>query len=214
MNAELTKAAKKIRCRSILQRGPHRVKDEDALFLLTDVFPLHHNWSEKSESGIDHIEVRKSPGVFGSFCFFLVRKDGEQLDISYRTAIDGAQRVYATFVGAARNEILGQISDWKRANPPPGEGMHCDHIEPFDALLKSWLTGVVLRPEEIGVIKQKVGHLDLFASRELALSWQRFHKHKATYQWLTREANVQKSNTVSDVEAWIAEYDRASRTAA
>src|SRR5690606_8556566 len=123
------------------------------------------------------------------------RVDSTEVDISYKVSLDGRGTDKARVTGAARHEIFGQISQWKRQNPPPRPGMHCDHIIPFDAIFKDWLEAVRLLPEEIHVTSQIVGHTDLFLSRELGVSWQRHHKKFARYQWLDAAENIEKSNT-------------------
>lgn len=72
--------------------------------------------------------------------------------------------------------------------------MQCDHVLPFDEILKKWLARVALKPEDVLVTRQLVGHTDLFLERSLALSWQRYHRWAASYQWLTAEENLRKSN--------------------
>lgn len=203
----LTKAMKKLRCQQILRRGAHQVAEDDRLFLMSEVFHLHPDWPDKMGAGIDRIEVRIG-GVYKSPAFWLVRIDGSEVDISYKVSLDGV-RVAAVFVGAARNEVSGQTLEWRRNNPAPAEGMHCDHVYPFDAILKEWLETVGLQAEEVSVIKQRVGHSDLFFSRDLAVSWQRFHRKKAAYQWLAAAENVAKSNK-AELD-WLASYDAEER---
>jgi hypothetical protein len=155
---------------------------------------------------VDRIEVRIG-GMYKSAAFWLMRVDGTEVDISYKVSLEGA-RVASTFVGAARNEVSGQTLAWKRANPAPAEGMHCDHIHPFDKILRDWLALVDLKPEEVGVVKQRVGHSDLFLSRDLAVSWQRYHRAHASYQWLVASENIAKSNAEPEPFVdWLAEYN-------
>lgn len=191
-STNVTKVALRARCQQILARGAHRVSEVDALFLLTDVFPKHEHWHDKRGAGVSHVEVRVH-GEYRTKGFFLVRTDGTAVDISYRVALDGATP-FARFTAAARYEVFGQISAWKAANPAPADRMHCDHVVPFDTLVRRWLASVGLSQEEVIVSSQRVGHHDLFSSRDLALSWQRFHRQHATYQWLAAGENIAKSN--------------------
>lgn len=201
----------KARCREILARGPHLVQGDDYTFLLTEVFPRHPEWSEKQASGVRNIEVRIS-GMYRSVGFWLIRSDGSEIDISYRTSIDGRGTERARATNAARSEITAQIGVWKAANPMPLPGMHCDHVDPFDAIFNEWLGGVGLANGEITVISNRVGHQDLFLSRDLALSWQRFHKQRARYQWLAASENIAKSNKTGDAINGVEEtrYRRAA----
>lgn len=211
----VTKASLRARCQQILSHSSGRVGEEDALFLLTEVLPRHPDWTEKAGPGVSHIEIRVH-GEYRTKGFFLVRTDGLAVDISYRVALDGVRNT-DRFRSAARFEIFGQISTWRRLNPAPHEGMHVDHVEPFDSIVRDWLTAIGLSQEEIGVTSQRVGHHDLFASRDLALSWQRFHRGRARYQWLDAAVNIAKSNAkpppdpVSPVDPWLQAYEAQER---
>lgn len=208
----MTKIALKLRCREILTRKPGRLSEEDALFLLTQVFPRHPDWADKAGVGVNHVELRIH-GSFKSRGFFIVRTDGTEVDISYKTSIDGV-RSGARLSAAARFEVFGQVSEWKRRNPAPDEGMHADHVHPFDAILRDWLASVGLSGDEIVVTSQRVGHHDLFSSRDMALSWQRFHLKAAKFEWLAAEKNIAKSNTIAPatgIDDWVADYERAER---
>lgn len=203
----ITKVALKARCKAILERGPHVVREDDSVFLLTEVFPRHPDWPEKQGAGVRNVEVRRG-GMYNSVAFWLIRADGTEVDISYRTAVDGRGTDAARVAKAARCEISQQIGSWKAENPMPSPGMHCDHIEPFDAILADWLRAVDLSAGEIGVVSNKVGFQDLFASRELALSWQRFHRARARLQWLPATTNIAKSNSTEPVnDDWLAGYE-------
>lgn len=206
----MNKTAMRLRCRQILAGPLGRLTEEDALFLLTEVFPRHPDWSDKRGAGVSHIELRVH-GAYRTRSFFLHRVDGSAVDISYRVAIDGVRNT-AKVLAAARFEVLSQVSGWKRRHPPSADGMHCDHIIPFAKLFADWLGAIDLTAEEIVVTSQRVGHHDLFASRDLALTWQRYHRRHAAFQWLTAAENVVKSDSAPDeIANWVAEYDRAER---
>lgn len=197
----ITKTALKLRCSRILSAGPSVVEGDDFVFLMSDVFPRHPDWIEKRGVGVSHVEIRKH-GIYKNLGFFLVRNDGSSIDISYRVAMDGAGTIYARFCSAARSEVLPQVSAWKMANPAPLAGMHCDHHpEPFDFLLRAWLSTVKLTHEEVPTTKQLVGYTNLFAERGLAVSWQRFHLDRARYQWLDAMENIKKSNKMAAPDA-------------
>ena len=205
-----TKTALRLRCREILAKSAGPVGEVDALFLLTEVFPRHPDWAEKRGPGVSHVELRVH-GEYRSRGFFLVRTDGTAVDISYRVAIDGVRNT-ARFTSAARFEVFGQITEWRRNHPAPADGMHCDHIVPFAKLPADWLGSIDLSSDEIVVTSQRVGYHDLFASRDLALSWQRYHRRHASFQWLAAEANIAKSDAPPDeISSWLADYDRADR---
>lgn len=204
----MNKAQARLRCRAILQTTKGQVNTQDSLWLLTYVFPRHPDWEEKQGPGVSHVEVRPT-GSFKSLGFWLIRTDKTEVDISYKVSLDGRGTLYARTMSAAREEIHIQIQAWKVKNPAPRAGMNCDHVYPFEALFKDWLQVVRLQHEEIHVTRQLVGHSDLFLSRELGLSWQRYHKEHARFQWLTAQENSIKSNKIESGDDWLAAYDKA-----
>lgn len=209
----LSKAAKKAFCQRILAGRVGPVVEEARNFLLTEVFPLHPDWALKAGSGVSDVEVR-AHGVYKTRGFFLIRTDGSAVDISYKVALDGRTST-GKFTSAARSEILPQISAFRRDNPPPAEGWHVDHIEPFDAILREWLAVVDLQIDDVILTSQLVGHHDLFASRDLAKSWQRYHGRRAAYRWLPAAENIAKSNKVEPTvsskaglnDDWLQDYE-------
>lgn len=204
----LSKAMRKLECQRILSRGPGSVAaDDDQVFLLTEIFPRHEDWSRKRGDGVSHIEVRRH-GEFNALGFFLVRSDGSAVDISYKVALEGRGSVLTRFAAAARSEIQPQVARWRATHPAPGEGMHCDHAVPFAELLRRWLERVDLQPEDISVSSQLVGHVDLFLDRAAATSWQRYHARHATFQWLIAAENQRKG---ARRDPWIEDYERAAR---
>lgn len=209
----LSKAQIAARCSALLRGGPCRVNGDDQVFLLTEVFPRHENWATKRGVGVSHVEIRRH-GEFHSCGFYLIRTDGSEVDISYRAALNGSGTQAARARSAARSEIAPQISSWKDANPPSRPGLHCDHIEPFDALWKAWLGHVEIAEDDISVTSQLVGHVDMFLERALAKSWQAFHRRHARFQWLGASENIAKANKpTSDHSDWLADYERAEQAA-
>ena len=204
-----TKSAKKIRCAQILARGPHRVAPEDHAFLLSEVFPLHCEWVDKQGPGVAAIEVRRH-GMYNALGFFLLRVDGTDIDISYRVAVDGAGTVWGRFVAAARTEVAPQVGAWKTANPAPEPGMHCDHVLPFDQIVRGWLAQVDLEASDVLVSRSQNSYGDLFLERGLAKSWHNHHRKCAAYQWLNAAENIRKSNKTTRV---IGQYDLFARAA-
>ncbi len=199
------------RCSQILRRGAGRIEGDDFVFLLTEVFPRHEEWAAKRGIGVSHIEARKH-GTFNSLGFWIIRTDGSETDISFHAAIKGSGTQAARAREAARNEITDQTGAFRQANPAPAEGMHCDHIEPFDAIWRTWLEHVSLTEEDVATTKQLVGHVDLFLERALAKSWQAFHRKRARYRWLDAKKNIEKSNSLADTDhaQWIADYEAHS----
>lgn len=188
----MTKAEKTLWCRHLLSGGPRTLTDDEAGWLMREVFPLHYAWESKRGPGVQRIEVR--PNAYGKTCgFWLVRADGSEVDISYRVCLNGPGTSWRRVADAARHEVADQIVRYIQDNPPPFEGAEVDHVYPFHALLKDWLAQEGLTEENVPVVTPVVGFKDLFADRAQAVRWQTFHRERASYQYLTAEDNRRKS---------------------
>lgn len=190
----MTKQQKILRVKDIMARGVSAVPAADSQWLITEVFSGHPLWEQKRGVGVERIEIRKMP-PFGSLSFWLVRGDGSSVDISYRESLNPSSH-HAKVMAAARCEVEPDVFRWKRMNPMPAPGLHCDHKEPpFDALFRSFLEQEGIHQEEqIKIRSAIVGHTDIFFDRELAGRWQAYHRKHATFQWLTAADNIAKSN--------------------
>ena len=191
----MNKKQKTERCQEILRGGVRAVNDEDALWLLTDVFPNHPEWSKKQGVGVAQVKVGKVQ-PYNQVCFYLVRSDGTEVDISFHVSIRGRANHRNIVTAAARNETRQQVTNYKMESPQPWAGLHLDHVYPFSSIFSEWLDRVRLSTDEISTTSSEVGHQILFFDRGLGISWQRHHYKNAQYQWLTGEQNIAKSNKI------------------
>ncbi|KAK7314176.1 hypothetical protein VNO77_39388 [Canavalia gladiata] len=94
--------------RRIMQQGGYNDGDplaaEDQLFVLDNVFEHHPDKETKMGSGIDHVMVSRHSSFQESRCFYVVLKDGQREDFSYRKCLDNLIRkkypdVAESFIG-------------------------------------------------------------------------------------------------------------------
>ncbi|KAL4271937.1 hypothetical protein GQ457_13G020190 [Hibiscus cannabinus] len=82
--------------RMILHSGKYgsgdRLSPEHERIILDRLLPYHPEYEKKIGCGIDYITVGYHPEFVGSRCLFIVRKDGELVDFSYRKCINGLIR--------------------------------------------------------------------------------------------------------------------------
>lgn len=192
-NTALTKASKTRRIRQILGGGEGLVEHEDARWLLAEIFPNHPRWQAKKGVGIEWVIVKKMP-PFNALCFWLVRDDGSQVDISFRESLSPSTH-HGKVMSAARCEIEYQISQWKQANPPECDGLHVDHVDPpFETLFKTFLESESVDEGFISVLEQSVGRRDSFENRPFAQRWAEYHRANCVLAWLDASENMRKSN--------------------
>lgn len=67
------------------------LKDKDNEFMM-DLLKYHHNYDAKAKN-IDYITIGKSPEHKICRCFYIVRKNKEKIDFSYRKCIDNIRRL-------------------------------------------------------------------------------------------------------------------------
>jgi hypothetical protein len=72
----------------------------------------HPETLEKIGSGIERIEVRAAS--HGTRCFWIVRTDGSEIDFSFITAMNGQPSLKAGVCAALREEIGGQVTEFRR----------------------------------------------------------------------------------------------------
>lgn len=149
---ELTKL-----CRYVLYHTERIVDKRSEKILVNLVFINHPEYERKKGCGIDHLEVRND--CYGGKCFWIVRTDGTETDISFTTAIrynNGISYKYKidTIIAACRNAILPEIFKFRNEITVPfkcpitGETItdkHLIHIDHYDMDFKSvfdmWVKG-------------------------------------------------------------------------
>lgn len=149
---ELTKL-----CRYILYHTNRFVNKRSEHILVSLVLCNHPEWERKRGCGIDHLEVRNDN--YGGKCFWIIRLDGTETDISFTTSIrysNGVDYKYKldTISRACRNAILPEILNLRNniklpfICPITGETIydkhfiHIDHYDMcFQDLFNLWMKG-------------------------------------------------------------------------
>ncbi|TDX21602.1 uncharacterized protein DUF3223 [Modicisalibacter xianhensis] len=174
----------------------------EAFFLW--VLSHHHEFEEKRGCGIRHLEVREN-WFHGKATrgLWIVRTDGSEIDISWRTAIKqgGAMGHEANVKAAARHEVADQIekfraSSWihlgelcELCSEPLLQGQlhHVDHIEPFDELLRDFVC------DDYSLIQLKdKGLYGEFACRGMAAQWSQYHAYNAKLRLVHAVCNLRR----------------------
>lgn len=194
LRVALTKADRARRTKAILDGPLGPVPEDQGDWLIWEVFVDHPSFAQKARGGIERVEIRTIP-PYNSRSFFLVRSDGSAVDISYRESLNPTKHTGKVRT-AARWEVERDIRVWKLKNPAPGPDMQCDHVMPFDGLWRDFLAERMLLEDQISVVSDVYGNSDYFENRKLSHAWQRYHFERATFQWLTAESNLAKSNKV------------------
>ncbi|PIN02248.1 hypothetical protein CDL12_25240 [Handroanthus impetiginosus] len=69
-----------------------RLSPEHERTILQRLLPYHPEYEEKIGCGVDYLTIGYHPDFESSRCLFIVRKDGELVDFSYRKCIKGLIR--------------------------------------------------------------------------------------------------------------------------
>lgn len=183
------------------------VGPEDQQFL-ENLFRRHPDVHDKFGDGIASIEVRTNKAMYGkNRGFWIQRVDGSDIDISWKTCIDGSSRSpRKDFYSAARGEIAEQRQQFRDSYfrgklqvecPLTGQLItrgrcQVDHVAPktFQALADQWLAENQLRPEDVKTMARENGIDDMFCDRSLAESWQHFHRMNADLRVVSKIGNL------------------------
>jgi len=191
-------------CQEVIQRtglGPLAANDER---LMQEFLCNHPEWDEKTQGQLDHIEVADHHGPWGKPTrgFKLVRQDGSETDISFKTAIVAKGRPWKQDVAiAARIAIKDQITACRirdAGKPCPvcktalDTNAHVDHQAPdtFDVLLNRWLCARGLVWDDIKL--EDRGTYPVFADKSLEGDWAAFHEKHATLRLVHADENVSR----------------------
>lgn len=186
--------------KSILKRyssGRSLSKDDESFISL--LLENHPNKGEKIGCGIERIEVRLNPPKYKGF--WIVRKDGTQVDFSYIACLKGSSKK-GECRSVARNEVKSFVIEFKqrffeddevKLCPITGEEIsfsnsHVHHSgKSFDELFTEFFGKL-----DIGTIKiVDSGAINkLFANRKLAKAWCEFHNSHAELQIVSIIANL------------------------
>ena len=185
------------------------VSERDHSFLMA-LFQNHAEWSEKEGNGVASIRVGNdstiNPGGWMlNKCFWLMRRDGSEVSISFRHCIRelggrGGGAMLATYKTAARSAISAQVLEFKSSVFGDNETVFCpdtgqqldwdsavvDHVYPdtFDSLLCEFTKRAGVRNlHEVEISDYIFGNV-VFEQR-----WQEYHDRNAKLEVVSRKAN-------------------------
>lgn len=179
----------------------------DTPFLI-DLFKRHPDADQKIGSGIAEIIVRSNPVYTQTRCFWIIRTDGSETDISYLECLTETPH-HKRFERACRVAIEPSIMKFKRQAfdlaggfltcPFTGElltfaGSHADHIAPktFQSLLADFVKTHEIDVESVGVNGRGADGIvqDTLDSTDLERAWIAYHDANADIQIVSRTANL------------------------
>lgn len=189
-------------CRFILNNTTLVVEDKHRYFLMEYIFPFHKDWKEKCGVGIDHIEVRRT--TYGNKCFYLVRTDGTETDISFSACITPHSKM-DDIQAACRNCVSSTIELFKNSVSIPytcpitGEviedrkKLHIDHYDmTFKEVVDMWM-----KDRDVDEVYRKTLSsnrdkcLDTyFDDPELIIDFIQFHNRHTHLRAVSRTANL------------------------
>ena len=198
-----TKGEVEDRVRAIVSKylDDQPVNPEDQAWLIK-VFEHHYQYTAKIGCGLEHLVVRTNPSWSGpTRGFWIQRKDGTSIDISWVTALKpgGRPDPIEDASKAARYEIFEQIHHHHRYGdcevcPLCNEQMqrkfslHVDHEIPFKQLFADFLYDNSLKYESVEI--EDLGVDSRFADRELAAQWKQYHQVKAKLRLTHSHCNL------------------------
>lgn len=185
------------RCQDILGSG--KIESKDNAFLLA-LFQRHPGYEIKVGSGIERIEIAKTP--YGNRCFFIRRHDSSIVDISYLqclTPVSHVQKVKSVF----RDLIRYQIVEFKENNftsgltcPYTGElltwdNCHVDHYDPtFDQIFMDFIECWNTDTFHIQVIDKSYGWALASHQGQIGIDWKGWHYQTAKLRLISVKANL------------------------
>ncbi len=188
--------------RSILNSGKFgRTLEVDEEIVVLDLLSYHPTAREKIGPGVLRIEVRSVPGDRSGRAFWLVRKDGEEVDFSYKKCISApSQRTL--LLDAMRDEVRRHIESFKSRRLGEGQiccavtgekfegDIHVDHMAPdtFIVLSQAWLELRGLDELAIELKKATVGRE--LSDPALAEDWYKYHEEHARLQLVLPSVNL------------------------
>jgi hypothetical protein len=174
------------------------VKKDDFLFLC-ELFKNHHDWKNKSGSGVKHITIGLA--AYGTRCFIIIRNDNTTTDISYRCAISPKSKL-SELKSACRCTIAPTILKFRDKNVIFGvtkckltgviltkENTNIDHYNlTFAELFKEWVKSVDIDKIEISSIIDNTSCTN-FVDKNIEADFIIFHNANTNLRAITKEAN-------------------------
>ena len=195
LNKEMTKAsiAEKIRSQIVAKykHSNSTLLFDDFDFMLS-VFSHHDGWEEKKGVGIKKIWCR-SEYAGKSYCFYIERIDGTEIDISWRSCLyDKKDDAYEN--SAARNEVEYQLRAFREEHNT-GEGVHLDHYpKPFCVIWSEFK----LENKELDYKVINDGRKNMFYCKETAQKWKVYHAKNATLREISMKENISRGSGIEN----------------
>jgi hypothetical protein len=149
----MNKTALKRQAKEILNRydANHSVSNDNDYKFLISIFSMHPSWDIKRGCGVRDIIVRRTQ--YGDKCFYVVRDDGSQTDISYNKSVDGDGTKISEINKACRTAVRDIVIAFREDNVFFGESIcpftgevlfkhntHIDHHDKtFSEVFSDWI---------------------------------------------------------------------------
>lgn len=197
----MTKKAIKEKLSLILSKPEHYVTGSDYELVLS-VLQKHHAWEEKSKNQSCKICTKRA--MYGTKCFWLIREDGTQTDISYIQALTGKPTKRLDVIKACRTAIRPVISavrskvkEGHDRCPFTGEvltagNIHIDHYNlKFSELVNYWIDQYGVDYLHSYVNESKDGDMTCyFTDERLVSEFVRYHNANTNLRAVSVFANL------------------------
>ena len=212
-----TKLEAKAAVQKVLNR--HQLRDRltgDEDIFIRDLIALHPATEDKIGCGISHIEIRTDPNYGTTRCFYIVRTDGSDTDVSYIKCIDG-EKLRQLLRPALRNAILAQVLHFKQVQfatsfqrcPYTDELLnfdtcHVDHLPPmtFETLVTEWLKLNGLTEADVQITEREDNASTRFMTDVgQVASWTSYHQQYAQLRILSQRGNLSNSKIEAGMRA-------------
>lgn len=199
-----TKGEAEQEVRRILHESPMREPLHGYEYdLIRSLVDMHHEAAVKIGCGVDSIYV--DIVEYGSRGYWIKRTDATVIDFSYKRALR-KPTARADAAAAMRREIMPQISEYLSlafANagtvscPVTGQKLrrgdgHVDHVIPFASIAHDFLMHQGLTWDDVQVCSNGIGCA--MTDRDLARSWQDWHREKAVLRFIHASANLRRAS--------------------
>lgn len=199
----MNKTELKNKCKEILHKYPVNVKiDKTDFDFLINIFSNHTDWILKKGCGVKDIVTKNT--LYGNKCFYLIRIDNTETDISYITSITPNKKL-DDIKKACRNSVFEIISEFKSKNVIFGktlcklsnvvltkENCHIDHYNlTFAEVLELWLKNKNIDELYNFVNKSKDNELETyFTDEKIKQDFINFHNNNTNLRAVTKEVNL------------------------
>jgi hypothetical protein len=196
----MTKAEEKIKFKKILNQG--FLTRENKLDLVA-LFKKHPYYKIKIGSGAKDIIVEKTK--YGNNCFFILRKDGTQTDISYLQCINGESSKISSIKSACRSAIRSEILKVRRnvnfgvdrciftRELLDNQNTHIDHYNmKFNDVFKLWMKGKDIEDlfSDLNDTSKDMVNDIFFVNKNRIKDFTEFHNKNTHLRAISKTANL------------------------